>query len=262
MSRLPTAIVPDLPAPSPIARRELSVLGAPVELVGLPSRRARGQATGDRPAVAASPARRILATESHWQDDELALTPNRFPFADQQQLLWSRTPRREPDAAMWAAAAAWCAATGGTALGNTIGAAATIAWAHLHLTPERLGWLAALPERAPRAELPALPTEVEAVAKDLPCGLLGLRSADPDALGHALAELSVSRLLPANNVCIADGTAWSFPRRIETPTPHFPYALGAAELWGRWCYLDQAPLQAATAADLEAALTAAGAAPL
>ena len=56
--------------------------------------------------------------------------------------------RREPDERMWAAIVGWTDASRGTAMVNTIGAAATIARAHAHLTPERLGFLPSLPERA------------------------------------------------------------------------------------------------------------------
>ena len=60
------------------------------------------------------------------------------------------------------------------------------------------------------------------------------------------------------NVIVQDGAAWLYPRRAETPAPHFPYALGAAEVWGRWCYLDREPFDAATGAALERALALAG----
>ncbi len=263
MSLLPTAADPDLPAFSPAGRRSLTVFGAPVELVCLPDRRKRGnRVTPERPAFGPSPARRIQAEECLWQDDEFVVTPNKYPSAREHRLVWPRTPRREPDARLWSAAAAWCAATGGTALANNVGAAATIAWAHVHLTPERLDFLPQLPERAPRSPLPTLPREVEVVVKDVPCALVGLRGNDFDALGQALAELAMGRLVAANNVCIVDGTAWSFPRRTETPAPHFPYALGASEVWGRWCYLEEPPFHAADGAQLEAALTLAGTAAL
>jgi len=60
------------------------------------------------------------------------------------------------------------------------------------------------------------------------------------------------------NVAVAGDTAWLLPRSVETPAPHFAYPLGAAELWGRWCYMDEAPFAAASGAALEAALTLAG----
>ena len=69
----------------------------------------------------------------------------------------------------------------------------------------------------------------------------------------------------AGHVVAAEGgiAAAVYPRSaIETPTPHFPAALGASELWGRWCYSDRADFERATAAELERALALAGCAPL
>jgi hypothetical protein len=45
---------------------------------------------------------------------------------------------------------------------------------------------------------------------------------------------------------------------IEIPAPHFPHALGAAELWGRWCYADEAAFRDARVEDLVAALRVGG----
>ncbi|MCA8949879.1 MAG: hypothetical protein KDE27_10280, partial [Planctomycetes bacterium] len=129
------------------------------------------------------------------------------------------------------------------------------------LTSERLGFLAALPERPAPRELAELAGDVDLVQKDVPFCLLGIRGDDAVAVGAAIATLTALRLTAACNVCIQDGTAWVLPRRLETPTPHFPYALGAAELWGRWCYVDEAPFAAAGGEDLEQALVRAGAPP-
>jgi hypothetical protein len=75
---------------------------------------------------------------------------------------------------------------------------------------------------------------------------------------EALVRLAEARLTAACNVVVQDQTAWLFPRRLEIPAPHFPLALGSAELWGRWCYVDEAAFGAASAKDLEQALVAAG----
>lgn len=64
--------------------------------------------------------------------------------------------------------------------------------------------------------------------------------------------------MPAFNLVDDGTTTWLLPRALETPTPHFPQALGAAELWGRWCYDDEGAFRAATGSDLAAALAAAG----
>lgn len=242
---------------APAARRSLTAFGAPVTLAFVPGRKARQSANVQRPAFRRSPASRIVGEEAFWRGDGLAVTPNRYPFAGQQRILWPLHPLRDPDPAMWAAICAWCDAANGTALVNTIGAASTIAHAHAHLLPERLPFLAALPERTAHHDLVDLPADVALVEKIVPFCLLGVRG-PAAARAAAIAALATARLTPSWNVVVQDGTAWLYPRRLETPTPHFPFALGAAEVWGRWCYVDEAPFVAATAADLERALVAAG----
>lgn len=242
----------------PTARREARVHGARVELVFVPERRSRqGRATAGRPAFAASAARRITRDEVLWRADDLVLTPNRFPFAAGHRLLWPALPVREPDAAFWREVFLWVERSHGAALVNNVGAAATIGRAHAHLVAERLPFLAALPERALPADWLDVPPGVQLLAKDVPFCLLGVRG---DAGGRAAAMLSLAeaRLTAAWNVVVQADTAWVYPRSLETPAPHFPQALGAAELWGRWCYVDEAPFAAASSGDLERALAVAG----
>jgi hypothetical protein len=247
----------DLPPFAAAATRAVAVFGAPAELVLVPARRGRpGIAEAARPAFAGSPAARIVADEALWRNDGLVLTPNRYPFARRACLLWPAAPGREVVPALWTAAAAWVAATGGTALRNDVGAAATIARAHVHLVAERLPFLSALPEQRLRADWFEVPG-VELVSKRVPFCLLGVRGA-ADRLGEALLSLAEACLAAAWNVVIEPDAAWVMPRRVETPAPHFPFALGAAELWGRWCYTDEQAFAAATGADLERALVAAG----
>jgi hypothetical protein len=246
---------------APAAQRTAVVFGAPVVLAFVPSRKARQGAVAARPAFRRCPAERIVADEAFWRGSGLALTPNRYPFAHQQRILWPVTARREPDLPMWTAVVAWAAAANGTALVNTIGAASTIARAHAHLLPERLPFLPALPERRVQTDLIDVPTGVDLVAKDVPFCLLGVRG-PAEARAKALVRLATTRLTAACNVVVQDDAAWIYPRRLETPAPHFPFALGAAEAWGRWCYVDEAPFAAATANDLEQALLAAGMEPI
>ncbi len=247
------ALVPLRPA----AVRTLRVFGATAELVWLPERALRhGRPGTARPAFAPSPVPRILG-EAFWSDAAFALTPNRFPFARAQQLLWPLEPRREPDAALWQVLAAWVAAASGTGMVNQIGAAASIARAHAHLTPEQLPFLAELPERPLATALLELPPTVSLVAKAVPFCLLGLRGA-PGPRAQAVLALAETRLTAVWTAVVVGDTTWFYPRSREVPAPHFPQALGAAELWGRWCYVEEAPFAAATAEDLEAALLAAG----
>jgi hypothetical protein len=185
------------------------------------------------------------------------LTPNRYPFARAQRLLWREGASREPDVCMWRALFEWCTRSGGAALHNTIGAAGTIGRAHAHLLAERLPFLDELPQSPAALDLVDLPAGVELVRKHVPFTLLGVRG-EPDAAAAALAELAEARLTAAWNVAVQRDTAWLYPRAREIPAPDFPYALGAAELWGRWCYTDDAAFAAADGARLERALVAAG----
>ncbi len=243
---------------APVARREVTVFGAPAELVLVPQRRERhGRPMAEPPAFVASRAARIVRDEAIWRENGLVLTPNRYPFAAQHRLLWPDEPIREVSFAMWHAVLDWTARSGGTALVNNIGAAATIARAHAHLVPLRLPFLTSLPERPLAAELIELPRGVELLQKDTPVCLVGVRG-DADACAKALLLLAEARRTAACNVVVHERTAWLFPRSLETPTPHFPYALGAAEVWGRWCYMDEEPFRAADGDQLERALVAAG----
>lgn len=239
-------------------RRTVTVHGALVELVLVPQRKERqGRATADRPAFARSPAARITRDEVLWQADGLVLTPNRYPFAAHQRILWPEATAREPDSTFWHAVFDWVARCGGAALVNNVGAAATIGRAHAHLVPEQLPFLAALPERPLAIDLIDPPRGVTLLAKDVPFCLLGVRG-DADGCAAAMVQLAEARLTAAWNVVVQAGSAWVYPRAVETPAPHFPYALGAAELWGRWCYMDEAPFAAASGQDLERALAQAG----
>lgn len=262
MTPAPTGPDPRLPPFAAAERRQEAVYGAPVELVLVPARQLRGdRATAERPAFRRSRAAAILAHEALWRDGQHVVTPNRYPFARDQRMIWPVAGRREPDLAMWRAIGDWADAAGGAALLNGIGAAATIARAHAHLLPERAPFLAALPERQLLTDLIDVPAGVELMAKDVPFCLIGARG-DAGPRAEALVRLAEARLTAACNVVVQDRTAWLYARRDETPQPHFPYALGAAELWGRWCYGEREPFERATAAELERALVVAGTEPL
>ncbi len=247
---------------APAATRALRVFGAEVQLVLVPERKARpDRANPARPAFVRSPAARIVRDEALWQQDGFALTPNRYPFAAQQRLLWPTQPQREPDQRFWLLANEWATQNGGAALHNQVGAAATIARCHAHLVPERLPFLAALPERRVDLDLGPLPVAVSLWQKEVPACLLGVRG-PAAARAEALVLLAEARLSATCSIVVQDDTAWLLPRSLETPNPHFPYALGAAELWGRWCFVDAEVFAAATGAELERALVLAGMPPL
>lgn len=241
----------------PAARRTTTVFGAPVELVWLPDRSARGgRPTAERPAFRRSIAEGILEREAHWRGDGLCLTPNRYPFAGDQLLLWEEPMAREATPKLLEALFVLAERLGGTGLLNTVGAAASVPRAHAHLTTERLPFLAALPWEAIQPDFLDPPARVEVLRLAAPCPVLavGLRG-DAAARAEATHRLQMARMTAAVNFVVQDGTTWVFPRsRVEIPAPHFPYALGAAELWGRWCFVEEDSYTAATGQDLEAAL--------
>jgi hypothetical protein len=248
---------------SPAERRRLTVFGAPAELVLLPERAARpGKPGADRLLFCTDVVTRILAEETSWQDESIAITPNRYPFAAAQQIYWARRRTREHDAVFLASVFAAVDGCGGAGMINNIGAAASIPHAHAHVTSERLPFLGALRTLPLAADWFSPITSVSLVAADLPLCLIGVRG-PAAARALAVATLQMCRMTAAVNMVMQDGTTWLYPRSaIETPAPHFPYALGAAEVWGRWCYSDRAAFTAATSATLERALTTAGCAAL
>lgn len=248
----------------PAAKRSLELFGAPVELMWLPQRKERaGQPGRDRPAFRAGVAERILAEESVWRGAGTALTPNKFPFAARHAILWAEARVRETTPELTATALQMVAQHGGTVLGNSIGAAASVQRAHVHLVPERQRWLDGLPRR-PAPELAALVDaagDLELTALDrVPLTGIALRGAI-EARVCATQRLLELRTTASFNWLDDGTTTWIFPRGLETPKPHFPYPLGGAELWGRWCYGDEEPFATATGEDLERALGLAGVPP-
>lgn len=252
------------------ARRELEVFGIPVELCLLPTRGARsGAPTDDRPALRPDRAGRILAGETVWPNDragELALTPNRFPFAERQMLLWTRRPEREPTDALLRTACAFVDATVNAdrarfGLWNSIGAAASIPRAHVHLIEDVGGrFLTDPPEIEAddwsdvRASLPEGAADgVEVRRLDLPVLVYSVRGSAADR-ARAARWLLHLRTAPAANLVIAKDRCYIAPRREEIPAPEFPHALGAAEVWGRWCFVDERAFARATADGLERAM--------
>ncbi|MFK7738971.1 MAG: hypothetical protein AB8H80_01515 [Planctomycetota bacterium] len=261
MSCPPTDSAPSLLPFSPAAERTLTVFGGTVELALLPQRAQRlpegaGRRAAARPALLPCRADQIVAKEAYWRHGDLAVTPNLYPFAREQRILWMAKPAREPDFDFWCAAHDWLERANGTLLLNNIGAAASIARAHAHLIGERLHWLQNRPDRTPQRETPPpieLPAGVDLVFKELPFLVLGVRG-PARARAEAMMRLADARLTATWNVIADRDTTWAVPRRVEVPAPNFPEPLGAAELWGRWCYLDPAAFEAADGAMLERAL--------
>lgn len=253
---------PSLVPFEPTAERPLSLFGRTVQLALLPGRRARsGQVREGRPALGRSPAHRILSEEAYWRSETLAVTPNKFPFAKNQRILWMAHPAREPDRAFWQTALQWVKLSGGAALLNNIGAAATIPRAHAHLIDENMSFLTELAERPLKTDLIDVPDGCELVCKDVPFCMIGVRG-DLEGTADALLRLADARLTATWNVIAMQDATWIVPRGRQTPAPFFDQAVGAAEFWGRWCYVDEAPFAAATGADLEQALVLATTKPI
>lgn len=245
----------------PAARRDVTLCGAPAELVWLPSRQTRRDApSAEPPPFRAAAVDRILREEAVWSGHGCVLTPNLHPLADQELLLWSEAPVREPDRAMLELALELEEAVSGSVLINSVGAAASNPRAHAHLAGEELAFLETLP-RAPLelASLPALgDVEVLQLTPPFPAVSVGVRGsvAARAAAVHTLLEL---RSATAFNVVSQRGVSWFFPRSsVEVPSPQFPTALGCSELWGRWFFAEQEPFEHATERDLETALARTG----
>src|SRR5690606_17598582 len=236
---MPLAAWP-LPSAQPAARRTIRLFGSAVELWWLPDRARRRPPTP--PLVLTDRAPAILAREVLWRDGDAALTPNRYPFAVQAGILWSTAAGREASAALLDLAFG-IAEPHGSALLNTIGAAATQPRAHVHVVGERLPFLSALPTvrvdgaRIADGQWPGV--DFVRLAAPFPGLVLGVRGARADR-ARAAARLLALRATPAANLVSDGDTTWFVPRRRETPAPHFPAPLGCAELWGRFCYEDEA----------------------
>lgn len=241
-------------------RRELEICGRRTTLVWLPERRTRpGVPTDGMPPFRPDRVARILADETVWRSGGLALTPNRYPFAARQLILWSERPLREPDREMLEVGFALAEAVDGTILFNSVGAAASVPRAHAHLLAERGSFLTGMATSPLQADwVDPIPGVEVATLTRFPCTVLELRG-PTDLRARAVHRLLELRTSPAFNLVADRDRCWIAPRSpVEIPAPHFPHALGAAELWGRWCYADENAFRAATPDDLERALRIGG----
>lgn len=254
----PFALPAASPAFTPADRRFVELHGGRVELCWVPHRSRRaGRADAARPSFPPCRAARILADESIWASEAWALTPNLHPFADRHLLLWSRSPRREPDAAFLAAGFELADRCEGSLLLNSIGAAASIPWLHAHLVGERIDYLSGQPTAAADVAGPSPGVEIQRVGSPFPATVLAL-AGENDALADATADLLRRRTVAAFSLVYAAGRTFVMPRSNETPAPHFPQALGSAELWGRWCFEDEEAFRSASPESLDSALRSAG----
>jgi len=251
LSRFPQSFVP-------AARRQMTLFGAPVELLYLPQRKARqGVPQAGRPAFPRQQADRILREEGTWEGSGMVMTGNRYPFARRQAVFWAKTRTREPDVLMLELLLRLEERGAGTVLMNTVGASASISRCHMHLVDERLGFLGHFDvvEQVPHS-LGKLPPGVNCFSLAAPFPGLGVGVRGPARERAAVVhDLLHARSTPAFNLVSQDATTWVFPRSaVEIPAPYFPHAVGAAEYWGRWCFPEEGSFQAATPGDLETAL--------
>ncbi len=252
------------PAFQPAGRRQLQLFQAEVELCWLPDRsRRQGIADGKRPAILPPRGQQIIQGEAFWENQSLALTPNLFPFGQRQILGWAKEPCREAPLALLDFMFRLQSQCQGAVMLNSLGAAASIAHCHLHLLDERLpflGQLANQPLPAAELGLAQVPSGVQFLALQAPFPVLGIGiQGDAEDRAAAAHQVLLQRSTPAFNLVGQDDICWIFPRSIvETPAPYFPQALGAAEFWGRWCYMDQEAFETASSQDLEQALRLAG----
>ena len=95
----PFALLPHSPL-NVTARVELELFGARAELICLPDRGVRVGAPGARAVFQPNRADEIIQRESVWEAPGMALTPNRFPFADRHAVLWCTERRWHPSLEM------------------------------------------------------------------------------------------------------------------------------------------------------------------
>jgi hypothetical protein len=221
-------------------RKPLTLFGAPAEAVLLPARAYRSdRPSPQRPPFGPCRAEAILRDETLWtsNDGQLAATPNKFPFVRDQLILWPTQPMRDPSLPLWTVAHQWVHAQQGVGMLNNIGAAASIPRAHVHLGNERGGFLPALKTKPSPFALD-LPLGVTAEVADLPFCLLVLRGS-PEARAEAVWRLAEQRFTPTWNVVVDPEGTWVMPRSREHGGGGgavFAAAVGAAEVWGRWCF--------------------------
>ena len=246
-------------------RRTASVFGASVELVCLPDRLKRGSVpNGERPGFLPDRASRILREEEVWRAPGVAMTGNAFPFTDRQVILWATEQRREPSVEMLQAAYAIEDEVAGTTIVNSIGAAGSITRSHIHLLDANNQFFQTLPQSRISPDQVQLdpellgPCELWRLDPPFPMTAVGVRGLPADR-ALTMYHLVEGRSTASFNLVGSHLTSWLLPRSsVETPAPHFPQALGGAEIWGRWCYSDLDAFERATETDLESALRLAG----
>ncbi|GEM_PF-1927786 len=239
-------------------RRSVQVFGLPFEVLWIPSRGNRqGIPSEDRPIFVKSRGLQIRKVEALWEGEATILTPNRFPFTNSHGLLWPREghPREWP-LSFLGESLGLVSRYGGTLLGNSVGASASIPLCHLHLFPDESKVWPLLPFES----LGALKRRGERVFVGLPSSgfplfVVKIWGGSPLARATVCRELLDRRMTAAVNLGADPEALFLFPRSEETPNPFYCHALGGMELFGRFVFPVEDGFSDARAEDLEAALS-------
>ncbi len=238
-------------------RRSVPAFGLPFEVLWIPSRgRREGVPRGGRPCFAKSRGPRIRREEALWEGEEAVLTPNRFPFAAQHGLFWPREghPREWP-LGFLKECFAIVMGQGGTLLGNSVGASASIPLCHLHLFPnESPVWPQMEFESLGELEVEGERMSVGVPSPSFPLLVVKIWGGSPEARASLCRELLDRRMTASVNIGVSKEATFLFPRREETPSPYYDHALGGMELFGCFVFHDEEGFACARGEALEGAL--------
>ncbi len=238
-------------------RRSVPAFGLPFEVLWIPSRGSReGVPGGDRPNFAKSRGLRIREEEALWAGREAILTPNLYPFATRHGLLWPREghPREWPMPFLQEAFAL-LEENGGTLLGNSVGASASIPLCHLHLFPEKSPvWPRVEWEELGVVQVGGEVLHAATPSRAFPLLLVRISGGNSHSRAALCRALLDRRMTPAVNLGATCSEVYLFPRRVEVPEPYYDHALGGMELFGRFVYPEEHGFLGAGKGDLECAL--------
>lgn len=237
------------------ASRRVLAFGLPYELVLIPSRGQRANLPGaGRPAFVSDKGGRIRAGEALVQDENVVLTPNRFAFYPQHGLLWQAEGfAREAPVPLLESGFRLADQAEGALLVNSIGASASICQAHGHLVRAKSRVLPALPMKTlgVNRSLQIRATDPQAGHPALTVQIRGGSAGDRARLVRALLDLRSSA---SYHVLAQEDVAFVIPRRREIVAEVSPYALGAAEFFGRFVLPERETFDRLERPDLERSL--------
>ncbi len=197
----------------------------------------------------------IISREAIWRKGKYVVTPNKYPFAERQLLLWEDDREREPGEGLITLSLAILGKLEGmTGLMNTTGSAATIAKAHMQM--------AGLGRKPAVSKIPLEWMETGGILAGFPergsgwPGFFVAMKGDPERVGNLTKTLLIQRRCPAFNIIISENTLYLFPRLRETEMEAYPYPLGALELAGCFAFEHEETFLSATGERIEKAISA------